>query len=150
MASKHLGDRFSETDLCELFYELTGLEAHQFQVDVAGRLLKGENLVLVSPTGSGKSWAPLFAFVYAKRHNLPFADRLIYAFPLRTLTTALYQQYGEYLKRENLTVTLQMGGMDRGGDPFFEGDVIFTTVDQFLSGYIGVPVSLPRRLANMP
>ena len=41
--------------------------------------------------------------------------------------------------------------MKRGeGDPFFEGDVIFTTIDQLLSGYIGVPVSLPRRLANMP
>lgn len=83
---------------------------------------------------------------------MPFADRLIYAFPLRTLTTALYQQYGEYLEREDLTATLQIGGMERGeGDPFFDqGDVIFTTIDQLLSGYIGVPVSLPRRLANMP
>jgi CRISPR-associated endonuclease/helicase Cas3 len=138
-------------DLRGLLREVAGFEAHDFQVDVARRLLEGENHVLVSPTGSGKSWAALLAFIYAKRHGIPFADRLIYAFPLRTLTTALYQQYGEYLQQEGLKATLQMGGMKRGeGDPFFEADVTFTTIDQLLSGYIGVPVSLPRRLANMP
>lgn len=140
-----------DNDLRELLREVTNFEAYDFQVDAARRLLDGESLVLVSPTGSGKSWAALLAFIYAKRHGLPFADRLIYAFPLRTLTSALYQQYGKYLERENLQTTLQMGGMERGeGDPFFEGEVIFTTIDQLLSGYIGVPVSLPRRLANMP
>ena len=36
------------------------------------------------------------------------------------------------------------------GDSFFEGDIIFTTIDQLLSSYIGVPVSLPHKLANMP
>jgi len=140
-----------DAHLRDLLREIAGFEAHDFQVDIARRLLEGENLVLVSPTGSGKSWAALLAFIYAKRHSLPFADRLIYAFPLRTLTTALYQQYGKHLEREDLKATLQMGGMERGeGDPFFEGDVIFTTIDQLLSGYIGVPASLPRRLANMP
>lgn len=141
-----------DSELRKLFRELTGgLEAHDFQVDVARRLLAGESLVLVSPTGSGKSWAALLAFAYARRNGIPFADRLIYAFPQRTLTTALYQQYGECLEREWLRPTLQMGGMERGeGDAFFEGDVIFTTIDQLLSGYIGVPVSLPQRLANLP
>jgi CRISPR-associated endonuclease/helicase Cas3 len=144
----------TEYSLRELFRELTTWDAQDFQVEVARRLLEGENMVLVSPTGSGKSWAALLAFIYAKRHEIPFADRLIYTFPLRTLTTALYQQYKEYLdlERVNLNATLQMGGMERGeGDPFFDkGDVIFTTIDQLLSSYIGVPVSLPQRLANLP
>ncbi len=138
--------------LQNLLRELAGFKAHDFQVEVARRLLEGENVVLVSPTGSGKSWASLLAFIYARQNEIPFADRLIYAFPLRTLTTALYQQYKPYLQKENLKATLQIGGMERGeGDPFFDkGDVIFTTIDQLLSSYIGVPVSLPRRLANMP
>src|SRR5919199_2046795 len=88
-----------EIGLRDLFRELTGFEGHDFQVNVARRLLKGENLVLIFPTGSGKSWAALLAFVYAKRYNMEFADRLIYAFPLRTLTTALYQQYGMILRK---------------------------------------------------
>jgi CRISPR-associated endonuclease/helicase Cas3 len=140
-----------DEDLRDVFRELSGYEAHEFQIEISRRLIDGENLVLVAPTGSGKSWAALLAFIYARRNNMPFADRLIYAFPLRTLTTALYQQYGEYLEREGLQATLQIGGMERGeGDPFFDkGDVVFTTIDQLLSGYIGVPVSLPRRLANM-
>lgn len=138
-----------------LFHELTGFKAHDFQIEVAQRLLEGESLVLVSPTGSGKSWAALLAFIYAKRNGsengIAFADRLIYAFPLRTLTTALYHQYTPYLEKAGLEATLQMGGMERGeGDPFFEGDVVFTTIDQLLSSYIGVPVSLPHKLANMP
>lgn len=140
-----------DAELRELFYKLTGCEAYDFQIDVARKLLYGENLVLVSPTGSGKSWAALLAFIYAKRSGISFADRLVYAFPLRTLTTALYQQYGKKLREVGLNPTLQMGGMERGeGDPFFEGDVIFTTIDQLLSSYIGVPVSLPHKLANMP
>ncbi|CAN5169855.1 CRISPR-associated helicase/endonuclease Cas3 [soil metagenome] len=142
----------TEYGLRELFKKLTKLEAHDFQVEVARRLLEGENLVLVSPTGSGKSWPSLLAFIYARRSGISFADRLIYAFPLRTLTTALYQQYGKYLEQDGLKATLQIGGMERGeGDPFFDqGDVIFTTIDQLLSSYIGVPVSLPQRLANLP
>lgn len=144
--------RSIEDDLRTLLHQLTGFDAFDFQVEVSRRLLEGENLVLVSPTGSGKSWAAMLAFMYAKRNGISFADRLIYAFPLRTLTTALYQQYNEYLEQEGLKATLQIGGMKRGeGDPFFDqGDVIFTTIDQLLSSYIGVPVSLPRRLANMP
>lgn len=140
-----------DAELHELFNRLTGFEAHDFQIEAAQRLLAGENLVLVSPTGSGKSWSALLAFIYAKQNNVAFADRLIYAFPLRTLTTALYHQYAPHLEKVGLKATLQMGGMERGeGDTFFEGDVIFTTIDQLLSSYIGVPVSLPNKLANMP
>jgi CRISPR-associated endonuclease/helicase Cas3 len=80
-----------DIDLRGLFHELTDLDAYDFQIEVARILVEGENLVLVSPTGSGKSWAALLAFIYAKRHMIHFADWLIYAFPLRTLTTALYQ-----------------------------------------------------------
>src|SRR5215217_1503933 len=145
------GFEILDTELRELFRELTSFEAHDFQIEVAWKLLVGENLILVSPTGSGKSWAALLAFIYAKRNNIAFADRLLYAFPLRTLTTALYQQYVPYLRKADLEATLQMGGMERGErDSFFEGDVIFTTIDQLLSSYIGVPVSLPHKLANMP
>src|SRR5436305_15251165 len=94
-----LGSKTIENGLRELLRELTDLQAHDFQVEVARRLLEGENLVLISPTGSGKSWAALLAFMYAKRNNISFADRLVYAFPLRTLTTALYQQYNGYLQQ---------------------------------------------------
>ena len=40
-----------------------------------------------------------------------------------------------------------MGGQQ--DDPFFEGDVTFTTIDQLLSAYLFAPVSLPARVGNI-
>lgn len=40
-----------------------------------------------------------------------------------------------------------MGGQQ--DDPFFEGDVTFTTIDQLLSSYLFAPVSLPERVGNI-
>jgi len=43
--------------------------------------------------------------------------------------------------------SLQIGS--QRDDAFFESDVIFTTIDQLLSGYLFLPVSLPDRVGNI-
>jgi CRISPR-associated endonuclease/helicase Cas3 len=54
-------------------------------------------------------------------------------------------------KRSNqeneICITIQTG--ERQNDHFFEGDIIFTTIDQLLSSYLTIPVSLPDRLGNI-
>lgn len=116
----------------------------------AAQLLAGKNVVLQAPTGAGKTRAALFPWLYAREQGLAFADRIIYALPLRTLTSALYHDTKALLAQTvpDARVTIQMGSDAQ--DSFFEGDVIFTTIDQILSAYIGVPVSLSPRMANLP
>jgi len=54
--------------------------------------------------------------------------------------------FGRRFKR-NLNVKIQTG--EHSEDPQFEGDLIFCTIDQFLSSYLTMPYGLPRRLANI-
>jgi CRISPR-associated endonuclease/helicase Cas3 len=66
--------------------------------------------------------------------------------PLRAgplLHSARDREYGG----NSVYCTLQMGGQLH--DPFLEGDLVFTTIDQLLSAYLFHPVSLPARLDNM-
>ncbi len=136
-----------------------------YQEKVTESLLADRNVILVAPTGSGKTMAALHPFVQARELGLPWADRLIYALPLRMLTGALYAQYGanpgvgstspdpvsengRALARLGLRVTMQTGL--HKDDPAFRGDICFATIDQVLSAYVGAPVSVSRGQANIP
>lgn len=139
-----------------------GLTPYPYQEEVAQRLLDGRNIFLRAPTGSGKTWAAILPYLWAKKQGTVFVDRLIYVLPLRTLATTLYAETVECCKRvfrvvrdpsartgekDELVITIQTG--EQKDDPFFEGDVIFTTVDQCLSSYLNCPVSLPQRVGNI-
>lgn len=132
------------------FRRYFGVAPFGFQMRAASHLLDDQNVVLQAPTGAGKTRAALFPWLYAREHGLSFADRLIYALPLRTLTSSLFLDTQASLAKlfPQVRVTIQMGSDAR--DSFFEGHVIFTTIDQILSAYIGVPVSLSPRMANLP
>ncbi|MBF8275018.1 MAG: hypothetical protein HW390_91 [Candidatus Brocadiaceae bacterium] len=139
-----------------------GLTPYPYQEEVAQHLLDGRNIFLRAPTGSGKTWAAILPYLWAKKQGTAFVDRLIYVLPLRTLATTLYAETAECCKRvfrvvcdpsartgekDELVITIQTG--EQKDDPFFEGDVIFTTVDQCLSSYLNCPVSLPQRVGNI-
>lgn len=148
------------------FDRLTGEKGflpHPYQEKVTGYLLEGKNVFICAPTGAGKTWAALLPYLWAKKQGIAFSDRLIYVLPLRTLATTLYAETVTCCKNvfdvktlpdertyaENeLVVTIQTG--EQKNDRFFEGDIIFTTIDQCLSSYLNCPVSLPpKRLGNI-
>ena len=149
----------------ELFDQLTGnqgLKPYTYQERVAQYLCGGNNIFLCAPTGAGKTWAALLPYLWSKSQRIAFADRLIYVLPLRTLATTLYAETVACCKRvfkvknlpeerinvENeIVITIQTG--EQKNDPFFEGDIVFTTIDQCLSSYLNCPVSLPQRLGNV-
>ena len=103
-----------------------------------------------APTGSGKTWAALLPYIYAKAHDLSFPGKLIYSLPLRTLANSLYLDVknNSYIKELGLLITLQTG--EQPNDPYFlDGDIIFTTIDQSLSALLSIPLSLSKRQANI-
>jgi len=79
-------------ELDVIFSTLFGRDSYPFQLSAAEQLLSGHNVVLQAPTGAGKTYGAIFPFLYAKMHQIPFADRLIYALPQRTLAVALHTQ----------------------------------------------------------
>jgi len=137
-----------------------------FQCRVYDHLAAGQSVVLQAPTGAGKTLAALAPFadgVWGVDTG-PAARKLIYSLPLRVLAGALRAQYDRDFTGEGVCFTNQYGGAAEdafldGGDAYWkpaDGNVapstrhaIFTTIDQTLSGFIGVPVSLPYRLANV-
>jgi CRISPR-associated endonuclease/helicase Cas3 len=147
----------------DFFVSLTRNNPYPFQQRVSDKLLSGVNLFLCAPTGAGKTWAALLPFLWAKKQNMDFADRMIYVLPLRALATTLYVDTLERCRdifsvrtkpdersgeKDEIVITIQTG--EQKDDPFFEGDIIFTTVDQCLSSYLNMPVSLPpSRLGNI-
>lgn len=139
-----------QASLRAAFAALTGIsKPHAFQLEVAERLFAGENVILSAPTGSGKTWTAVFPFLYAKECDLPFADRLIYLLPLRTLARTLYETVRQRVEALGLplSVTIQTGSQPE--DPLFEGDIVFATIDQALSAYVGLSLSVGRSSANL-
>jgi CRISPR-associated endonuclease/helicase Cas3 len=140
---------FIKKDYDVFFRKITGFQPYNFQKEIASKILSGKNIIVQAPTGSGKTWASIIPFLFAKNMGIFFPNKLIYSLPLRTLANSLYESVSEneIIKQNNIKVSLQTG--ENPGDRFFESDIIFTTIDQTLSSVLGFPYSLPQRLANI-
>lgn len=154
--------RFAESNYRLFFEECTGKCPFRYQIETAQTICEGRNCVLQIPTGCGKTWAVLAAFLYARDAGGP--SRLIYALPLRTLAQGIYRVATDAAHKQGLPiepvlteknleivspfVTLQTG--EQPDDPFFaRGKIIVTTYDQVLSGLLGGPYGLSSRLRNI-
>ena len=91
--------------------------------------LQGENLVLASPTASGKT---LIAELCALKHILDHDGKVLYLTPLRALTSEKYQNFRKYtsIKKPSgypISIGISTGDYD-SADPWLgRYDVIITT-----------------------
>lgn len=130
-------------------------QPYAYQEEVSRLLLAGHSVVLQAPTGAGKTTAALLPFLHAWREesNEYFPTKCLYVVPMRVLAHQFVHEYRERAVsikrryRRSLDVRIQTG--DQQDDRRFEGDLIFCTVDQFLSSYLTMPYSQPGRLANI-
>ena len=138
-------DLFDDT-----FARLTGNSPYGYQRRMARHLCDGvHDVLLTAPTGCGKTWATLAPFLHARQVGRPFADRVIYALPLRALAASLKEQVARVMDKLELDVRVTIQTGSQSEDETFEGDIIFTTIDQILSSYLHMPLSLPQRLGNI-
>ncbi len=116
---------------------------YDYQRKVAQTLLNGKNVILVVPTGAGKTWASVVPFLYARTKNITdFPQKMIYSLPLRTLTNSIYEDVSKLTD-----ASIQTGEYNE--DKFFEKDIIFSTIDQTLSNFLCFPLPLSHRQANI-
>ena len=91
--------------------------------------LEGRNLILASPTASGKT---LIAELCALKHILERDGKVLYLTPLRALASEKYQEFKKYttIRKRNgrrITVGISTGDYD-SSDPWLERyDIIITT-----------------------
>lgn len=147
----------------DFFRSITDFDPYPYQERVADKLQDGSSVVLRVPTGAGKTWAAVAPFLYSIGERRSIADRLLYALPLRSLAVSTHAAVQGGMKRVFHEVSSAAGGREYGNgqrycslqmgaqkdDPYFESDVICTTIDQLLSGYLFMPVSLSDRVGNI-
>ncbi|MBB3837837.1 CRISPR-associated endonuclease/helicase Cas3 [Runella defluvii] len=138
----------------EEYYKKTfsdGIVPYSYQLAVAKKLLEGKNVILQVPTGAGKTWASIMPFLYARELGLDsFPEKMIYSLPLRTLTNSIYEDVFEVLKKNGYDegeIKRQTG--EYSDDPYFEKNIIFSTIDQTLSNFLCFPLPLSPRQANI-
>ena len=107
---------------------LTELYPPQQDAIEAG-VLDGKNLVLASPTASGKT---LIAELCALKHILQRGGKVLYLTPLRALTWEKYEEFQEYTKLDKpdgrkIRVGVSTGDMDNSS-PWLEAyDIVICT-----------------------
>lgn len=136
------------------FYKnILGFEPYSFQQKVAELLLGGKNVILSVPTGAGKTWASIMPFLYATYlGKKDFPQKLIYSLPLRTLANSIYADVNEVLSRNQVLGKECLPSIQTGeysNDPYFENDIIFSTIDQTLSNFLCFPLALSHSQANI-
>lgn len=127
---------------------------YPYQERIDQLLRAGRSVILQAPTGAGKTRAALFPFLDGWRNDpARFPRQCLYAVPMRVLANQFEAEYraivADYTARFGLLnkVCIQTGA--RPEDRRFEGDLVFTTIDQVLSSFLTIPYSLGNRQANL-
>lgn len=128
---------------------------YPYQQRVKSLIQSGRSVILQAPTGAGKTRAALAPFIESFFDAATNASprKCLYVVPMRVLANQFYAEYKalaeryERIHKRKIDVRIQTG--EQPDDRRFEGDLIFCTVDQFLSSYLIMPYSLPYRLANL-
>ena len=103
----------------------------------------GKHIILRAPTGWGKTFSVMAAL--GEGHAL-------YSLPLRVLVDSLAEEADEWKIRR---VKAQHGArrehafLDRGDDVDNPVECVFTTLDQSLSAFLGIPVGVSMRQGNI-
>ena len=140
-------------------------DLYPYQERVLDALMRKKNVILVVPTGSGKTYASILPFFQNRLlcdQCLPY--KALYAVPMRVLATQFQatctQLIEQNLEPEYITelkaryqhferdlLSIQTG--ESPLDPYFESMITACTIDQLLASALGMPYSVDARRANI-
>jgi CRISPR-associated endonuclease/helicase Cas3 len=111
-----------------------------FQRVVQELLLREKSVVLVAPTGLGKTRAVCGDLQEEFR-------KIIYAVPLRALGGGIKAQIADFVRNgKHLSPVLHHGDSDESH--LFSEEIVVTTYDQVVCGVPGLPLSLPLKAGH--
>lgn len=113
-----------------------------FQKDALEKLSKGQSVLIIAPTGLGKTRAALNPFSQSKNNGGLLGTRLIYTLPLRALARGVEDE----CKEVGLHPVIHHG--DEPESEFFSERVVITTIDQYLTAFAGAPLSWASHLSH--
>ncbi|MCL5076343.1 MAG: CRISPR-associated helicase Cas3' [Chloroflexi bacterium] len=118
----------------------TDLTPTRFQAQAQEKLKKGNSLLLVAPTGLGKTFA-----VTADIRDAP--RKTVYSVPLRALGHDIRKEISA-LKRDEKPIRAVIHHGDVQESVLFSEEVVVTTYDQVVCGVPGLPLSLPLKAGH--
>jgi CRISPR-associated endonuclease/helicase Cas3 len=112
----------------------------KFQACVQQKVKDGKSILLIAPTGLGKT----FAVVGDIQESF---QKIVYAVPLRALGGDIREAISK-LKRDNKPITAVVHHGDLQESMLFSEEVVVTTYDQVVCGVPGLPLSLPLKAGH--
>lgn len=115
-----------------------------FQRCAAQILKSGQSVIIIAPTGLGKTRAALQPFLDNFANGGLLGTRLIYALPLRALARGPVEEF------QNLGASFNPV-VHHGDEPesqFFSERAVITTIDQYLTAFAGAPLSWASHLSH--
>lgn len=140
---------FNTQKYVDFFTSITSYTPYPYQIAVAKAILDKKHVILKAPTGSGKTLAVVMPFFYSCIENIPFADKIIYTLPMRSIANDIYNKIIN-LNIQNVNednCVLHTG--DSSIDPLLKSKHIFTTIDQILASFIGSPYGIGSSRYNI-
>ena len=138
---------------------------YNYQKRALKALMQGKNIILLIPTGMGKTRTASLPFFHNKAGRYGMLPvKALYVVPMRVLATqflttcrTLYEdelnpdQFREteaiYERLGRESISIQTG--ESPEDPQFESMITACTIDQMLSSALGIPYGLDARKANL-
>jgi len=118
------------------------VEMRDFQKGAFDRLAKGQSVLIIAPTGLGKTRAALAPFNQSLCQKGLLGTRLIYALPLRALARGVEEECN------NLGIKAVIHHGDEPESQFFSERAVITTIDQYLTAFAGAPLSWASHLSH--
>lgn len=130
------------------------MDFRTFQTNTANALMGGSSVLLHAPTGIGKSVGSALGFTEAlpaapaaPARNALLGTRLLHVLPMRALANSVAKDIAGLLERQGFgkayRPTIHHGQQQES--EIFAERVGVTTIDQYLAGFAGAPLSFSSR-----